>query len=489
MPLRRLLLGFLLVVTAGFAAFALAHMFPPAPYGLADDWRVFYAAAQLIAQGGNPYNSATMHVAEQAAQHYASVQPSLDDFTDLPVVGLVLRAFTWLPYWWSYAVFTAIGMAVAGLAMWAWVRELGWSRVGVWLAAALLSWPLLLGVFAGQFDLLMLGGLVASLILMRRNAPWLAGLCMAVVLLKPHILWPLPLLLGAAWVADPPRLKRFAVSAAAVLVGGAVAGFALVPDAADFFPHVLSFDSRVTSGQPDLSGLPGLFAHLPQGALIGDVIALAGALGVIGLAVLAVRDPRLRSLAAQQRSVIPLAGLALWLACTPYAHPNDDVLLLPLLAMAIGERGRNLDERWLQLGIIGSLALIFAFISAPALAPRSWSPRWWRWQPCATGSPPAPSPPSRWPRSSFFPTSGPCTWLRSRRLRWRCRWSLWPGCSSSERGCSSSWACVTFGTACAPAPWRLGRWFSPVPGRRNLDGPVTAITRPLQADENAAPSA
>lgn len=361
------MLGFLLVVTAGFAAFALAHMFPPAPYGLADDWRVFYAAAQVISHGGNPYDSATMHVAEQAAQHYASVQQSLDDFTDLPVVGLVLRAFTWLPYWWSYAVFSGTGIAVAGVALWAWLREVGWSRTGLWLVAALLSWPLLLGVFAGQFDLLMLGGLVASLILMRRNAPWLAGLCMAVVLLKPHILWPLPLLLGAAWVADPERLKRFAAAAALVLVGGVGAGFVLVAHSADFFPHVLGFDSRVTSGQPDLSGIPGLFSHLAQGALIGDVIAVAGALGVLGLALLAVRNPRLRALTPPQRSLIPLAGLALWLACTPYAHPNDDVLLFPLLAMVVAERGRNLDPRWLQLGIIGSLALIFAFISAPAV--------------------------------------------------------------------------------------------------------------------------
>ncbi len=361
------MLGFLLTVTAGFAAFALGHMFPPAPYGLADDWRVFYAAAQVISQGGNPYDSTIMHVAEQAAQHYASVQPSLDDFTDLPVVGLALRAFTWLPYWWSYAVFTGTGIAVAGLALWAWLRELGWSRAGLWLVAALLSWPLLLGVFAGQFDLLMLGGLVASLILMRRDAPWLAGLCMAVVLLKPHILWPLPLLLGAAWVADPQRLWRFAAAATLVLVGGAGAGFVLVAHSADFFPHVLGFDSRVTSGQPDLSGIPGLFAHLPQGALIGDVVAIAGALGVFGLALLAVRDPRLRGLAAPQRSLIPLAGLALWLACTPYAHPNDDVLLFPLLAMVVAERARNLDPRWLQLGIIGSLALIVAFITAPAI--------------------------------------------------------------------------------------------------------------------------
>ena len=93
----RLLLGVLFAFVAAFAVFAVAHIFPPEPYGLADDWRVFYAAAQLAQHGASPYDAASIHAAEQAAQHYATVQPSLDDFTDLPLVAVLLRAVTWLP--------------------------------------------------------------------------------------------------------------------------------------------------------------------------------------------------------------------------------------------------------------------------------------------------------------------------------------------------------------------------------------------------------
>jgi hypothetical protein len=320
-----------------------------------------------VAHGGNPYDGPTIYAAEQAAQHYPDAQPSLGDFVDFPSVALLLRGFAWLPYWPSYALFTGLGLAVAGLALWVWLRELGWPRSGVWVAAALLSWPLLLGVFMGQLDLLMLGGLVAALILMRRDAPWTAGLCMVVVLLKPHLMWPVPLLLGAAWAADPPRLRRFAAAAAVVLAGGAALGFLLVPHSINFFPHLLSFDSRVTSDQPDLAGIPGLVAQLPSGGQIGDAIAAAGAVLVVWLGVAALRDPRLRGLAAERRCLIPLTGLAIWLALTPYAHPNDDVLLFPLLAMVIGERGGQLDGRWLEAGILGSLALIAAFVVSPAL--------------------------------------------------------------------------------------------------------------------------
>ena len=58
-------------------------------------------------------------------------------------------------------------------------------------------------------------------------------------------------------------------------------------------------------------------------------------------------------------------GLAFWLVCTPYAHPNDDVLLFPLLAAAVGESGRRLDPRWIEVGVIGSLALMACFVEAP----------------------------------------------------------------------------------------------------------------------------
>src|SRR5438477_1288142 len=144
---RSVALGALFVFVIAFAAFAISRILPPMPYGLADDWRVFDAAAHVAQQGGDPYDAATIHVAEQAAQHYPKVQPSLDDFTDLPIVAVLLRAVSWLPYWSSYMVFTALGVLGAALALAAWMRTSGWNRFGLWLAGAVLSWPMLLGFF------------------------------------------------------------------------------------------------------------------------------------------------------------------------------------------------------------------------------------------------------------------------------------------------------------------------------------------------------
>jgi Glycosyltransferase family 87 len=364
---RRFVLAGLFAFVAGFAVFALSHIFPPEPYGLADDWRVFYAAATLAQHGGNPYSTAAIHAAEQAAQHYGTVQPSLDDFTDLPIVAWLLRAFTWLPYWWSFAVFTALGAAAAAAALHAWARAEGWTSRATWLVAAMCSWPMLLGFFSGQFDALLLAAVVAALLLMRRGSPWLAGVCMLAVAFKPHLLWPVPLLILAVWAADRPRAWRFGVSAVGTVGAAAVAGFLLVPGAGSFVAHALGFGGRVAAVQPDLSGIPGFLASLRGGGIAGDAVAVLGAAAVIALAWLSARNPRLRALPDAQRAVIPLTGLAVWLACTPYAHPNDDVLLYPLIALVIGAQGSRLDARSLQLAVVACLAVVSAFLVAPAL--------------------------------------------------------------------------------------------------------------------------
>lgn len=365
--LRRLILGSLLAFTLVFALFAFEHMFPPQPYGIADDWRVFYAASTVVQHGGNPYDPATIHAAEQAGERYQHVQPSLDDFTDLPVVAVVLRAVTWPPFWWSYAVFTVLGAAVAAAVLWIWMREAGWTTRAMWLLGAMASWPVLLGVFSGQFDFLLLGGTVASLLLMRRNRPVAAGVCMAAVLLKPHLLWPLPLLLFSVWLIDPRRAVRFAATTIAVLGAGTVAGFVLVPQSAGFLGHVLGFGSRVGSDQPDLSGVPGMVLHLPGGAAAAVAIAAAAIVAVFVLAACAARTARVRTLDAGQNALLTLTGVAVWLALTPYAHPNDDVLVFPLLVLLLGENAREIGGRALAYGVAAAAGVAAAFIASAPL--------------------------------------------------------------------------------------------------------------------------
>ena len=348
-----------------FAGFALWHMFPPAPYGLADDWRVFYAAGSLVWQGGNPYDNATIHAAEQAVHYYAHVQPSLDDFANLPVVALPLALFSLLPYWTAYAVFTAIGVVLATWALVAWCRAAGWRRIGLWVVSALFAWITLLGFLMAQFDALLLAGAVFTLLLCRRRAFVAAGvLCAAVVLIKPHIIWPMPLLMWAVGIGDRRGAARFAAGGVATAIVGLAAGFATVHNSTSFAAHLLDFARHVNVVQPDLAGLPGLVAGLPGGGVAGNAIAAAGF--VLVLAAAAVVRGRDAGLSGPVRELIVLTGLAVWLTAAPYAHPNDDVLLLPLLAVLAGERGDALAPRWLALGLLISAVVAAAFLVTPA---------------------------------------------------------------------------------------------------------------------------
>ncbi len=136
----------------------------------------------------------------------------------------------------------------------------------------------------------------------------------------------------------------------------------LVPAGGDFFAHALSFAGNVASAQPDLSGVPGLLLPIPGGGVMGDGVAVAGAVLVAGMVWACFTSRPLRRLGDAERAVVPLIGLAVWLACVPYAHPNDDVMLFPLLIVLVGVRGRGLDARWLMMAVIGCLAVTAAFL-------------------------------------------------------------------------------------------------------------------------------
>jgi Glycosyltransferase family 87 len=382
----RLALGILTVLIVCFAAFASSRMFPPQSYGLADDWRVFYAAAAVVHSGGSPYDPALIHAAEQSSDHYSVVQPSLDDFANLPIVAWGLQPLTLMSFWVSYALAAALGMAAAGIALYLWLRRWGWRSAGRWTAVALLSWPALLGVFSGQFDLLLLAVLLGGMALsLRRFAGFAGAACMAAALIKPHILWPLPLLVAASQLPDrraAGRCLAAAAATAAILVGG---GEILMPGATRaFLSHLLAFGGRIGAVQPDLAGLPGMVEHLPGSGAGASAVAVLGAAATVGFVCFWAFSGGARALAPDVRLALGVgAGMAIWLLTTPYAHPNDDVLLFPLLGMMVGADARSIRQRDIAWALAGCAALITAFVLSPvagsiftvALAAATWR-RW-----------------------------------------------------------------------------------------------------------------
>jgi hypothetical protein len=376
---RRLTLLLLVGAIAGFAAFALPHFLPAQPYGLADDYRVFYAASRVLAHGGNPFDPATIHAAEQSADFYPQVQPSLDDYVNLPVVAWAMRPLTALPFWASYAVFTAAGAGALLAAIALLARDLGWRRRAPLLLLVPLSWISLLGFLSGQFDALLLAGLALSLHLAIRNRPTAAGAVCALVWVKPDLTWPvLPLLALALWPdvrAAARVLGGFAAATAGVLLLQLATTASLLPA---WWHHLTLFAGRVDRVQPDLAGLPSLLRALPGGAgggLTGGRTLAAVAAGLALATAIALRSARTAAAQAagsRPRRLIAAVciPLGLWLLVAPYAHPNDDLLLLPVVLLVLGPDAVRLDGAGLRWAVVLTCAgaLIWPIGVLPAAA-------------------------------------------------------------------------------------------------------------------------
>src|SRR5207245_3717578 len=226
--------------------------------------------------------------------------------------------------------------------------------------ALLLRGPLsgvsLLGFLSGHFDALLLAGLVLSLHLAIRHRPAAAGALGALVWVKPDLTWPVvPLLALALWPdvrAALRLLTGFAAASAGLLLLQLATTASLLPA---WWHHLTLFAGRVDRVQPDLAGLPSLLRALPGGAGGGLTGGRTLALVAAGLALataIALRSARAaaRRAAPEPRHLVAPASLppAPWLLVAPYAHPNDDLLLLPVVLLVLGPDAARLDGAGLR---------------------------------------------------------------------------------------------------------------------------------------------
>jgi hypothetical protein len=346
------------------AAYALTRFIPPRPYGLADDYRVFFAAARLLGGGHSPYDLGKLQAVEQLAQFYSRLQPTLDSFAYLPIAATLLEPLSKLPFWASYVAFTCFGAAMALLMLALLARDLGWTRVAALVLGVLVSWIALLGFAAGQFDALMFAVLAGSMLLAWPDRPFLAGLVLALIWVKPDLLWPAPVFLFLVLWQRPRRAWWFALGFAAVSALCLAASSGLLPA---WWRAAHGFASGVGTQQPDLAGLPGLLRASPAGFGLGTGVLAPGTLVVIagalvGMAVFAAW----MMLSSDWRQVSPVGRIAwgvglplgIWLLATPYAHPNDDLLLLPLIMLTVGRDARRVHGLGLGLALLAMVWLL-----------------------------------------------------------------------------------------------------------------------------------
>ncbi|MGH7643270.1 MAG: glycosyltransferase family 87 protein [Candidatus Dormibacteria bacterium] len=326
------------------------------------DFSVFYAAAHLASLGVDPYRSSAN---------------SVQDFANPPAIAFLLGPISGLPFRAAFALFSAVSTAIAGASIILYANRLGWRRSWLVAAAALSSWVGFQGLWWGQFDALLVAALLVAVLAARRGWYLAVGLVMGTAWVKPDLLWPAVLFFGIGLWPNRQATLRFA--AGVVLTSIAL----LALDArflSEWLRTLIGFGGGLTR-QPDLAGFAAWVDALPASWHLGSgfsspavwaimLLALA-ALGWLGRQVLTA--PRWRSL-SQERMVVWSVSLALgiWLLVTPYSHPSDELLLLPLLMLVVGTDASQAGQAWPAAALLtmATLPLTWNFPVLPvALTP------------------------------------------------------------------------------------------------------------------------
>ena len=364
---RILVLAISVGCSLGLGITALLHLIPPRPYGIADDFRVFYAAATMLARGGSPYSAGALRATEQVVWHYGHLQANLDLYAYLPVTATVLEPLTKLPFWVAYTLYTILGLGVAGLVISLVARDLGWRHDRILVAGVMSSWVGLLGVLSGNLDLALLASIGGGMLLSWRGQPLAAGLVLGVIWLKPDVAWPAAVFLTLALWPQRRLVLRFAGGFASTSIVCLLVG---VGRMGEWGAAVVQFGHTIVGGQYDLAGLPALAAAAPRswglspGLLQPSTLAVLalGLLAMLGLAVWMLTSPDWSRVTLVGRVTWAVAlGMGVWLVVTPYAHTNDDLLLVFLLMLTVGRDARRVHGLglWLSLAVVTLLLLVW----------------------------------------------------------------------------------------------------------------------------------
>lgn len=300
------------------------------------DFRDFFAAGTLVAQGRDPYDVGALALEQDLLynqpQHLKPGDRAYYDgipYPQGPWVAIALAPLSQLPWQAAYILYLVLAMVAIGLAARAWLRALGWNgRAGrLALLATLLSPVAFINLFQGQPVPFLLAAFAAAWVLLMRNRAALAGALLAIAWIKPHLGLPL---LVALLLLRPG-------SARALLAGFGAGSAALFAIAALVLQGALFGWPRVVLGQwsgalqqADLASVNALYYPALHGGLRQAMLAIV----LLGAGLYAAWSLR----QAQPQLARAITVLLLSLLAAPYAHSYDTLLLLPVVLVLLGTR-------------------------------------------------------------------------------------------------------------------------------------------------------
>jgi arabinofuranan 3-O-arabinosyltransferase len=308
-----------------------------------NDFTFYYAAARIgAAHGWQSIYDLNLQQSELDAIGSRIRIAELARYISPPPVAWLALPFTWLPYPLAYLLWSTL--LLAALAGTWYLAAPGAGRLRLIHLAAALAWlPVIYGLQLGQPGLFVALGVAGSYALLHRQRPFLSGLALGVIVLKPQLgfLLPIALLAGGRYRA---------VAGAAVSIGLLVVASAVNvgPDGAAAYAERLSFAADVPVNR-----------QLTLALVIGGLAAARLVQGAIAIWALALVY-RLRKQSLEWMFVLAILG---GLLATPYLHLDD----LVMLGLAV----------WLYLRIPGRPRWSWAFVIALVIAAEGipeWGP-------------------------------------------------------------------------------------------------------------------
>lgn len=301
------------------------------------DFQVMLIAAKLAAAGQiqDAYDGATLLAIEKAANPGLT---RLIHYNYPPTLALLLQPFLSLAPWIAQMIWTAIGLAVFGAAARAlYRRSLGGSaangRISPWLlsGAILLGFPMAANLASGQNGLLFAGLLGLGLVMSDRR-PILAGLCLALLTIKPQygVLVPIALVAGRQWRTLIAAAGFGTLIGLASLVAFGPAGWL------GFVHGLAGSGQRLSDGGFTTMRMGTVFAAVYDGLGQGDTarrLALAAQAALAILAAIGVARSWNRAGAGPETTALLIASLPL---TTPYLFDYDLIVMALPAAVLVG---------------------------------------------------------------------------------------------------------------------------------------------------------
>jgi hypothetical protein len=325
-PRERLVRAAGILLATGFIADLLAQ--PIRTFRFAPmDFGAFSGAARMLAQGQGHliYSPVAQNLALSA---YAGVPIPAGNlpFLNPPLAAALLVPLVQLPFRDALGLFTLASLLCVAVSAWLLLR---WVLPGPLVSARGLvvitgtasvasGWNLVMS----NWDALLLLALAGAVVAQERRRPLLAGILLSALLLKPQVLWLVPVALLVA--------RQWRVLLGLLLGAGlwAISSLLLVGPAA--MAQWVQLDLSASAAQASMgTGIPGLFA-------VWSTSAAASALVVaLGLAVTALVMWRLRAASRRTPSVAMALGVSVSLLFAPHILAPDLCLLgVPVALLA-----------------------------------------------------------------------------------------------------------------------------------------------------------